>query len=134
VTEPPQGPTPLPASLRRNSLLLVLCLLLAWIATAMPYPYRFAVLPVAIACGIFVTLALVATIGVPRVAMLRVLLFMGGVFSVMLSIAGLAWVVFAEESAAHDRCLRSALTHQGQLQCEQEYRDALEEKYGVALP
>ena len=55
-------------------------------------------------------------------------------FAVMLSIAGLAWVVFAEESATHDRCLRSALTHQGRLQCEEEYRDVLEEKYGVQLP
>jgi len=100
----------------------------------MPFPYRFAVLPAAFASGIFVTLALVATIGVGRVAVLRVLLAMGGVFSIMLSIAGVAWVVFAQESAAHDQCLRSALTHRGELQCEQEYRDALESRYGISLP
>lgn len=134
VTEPAKGTTALPASLRRYSLWLVLSLLLAWIAASMPYPYRYAVLPAGIAAGVFVTLALVATIGVPRVALLRVLLFMGGVFAAMLSIAGLAWVIFAQESAEQDRCLRSALTYQGELQCEQAYRDALEEKYGVRLP
>ncbi|MCB2412277.1 hypothetical protein LGT39_05370 [Demequina sp. TTPB684] len=134
MTEPAKSTPTLPASLRRYSLWLVGCLLLSWIATAMPFPYRFAVLPLGIACGILVTLALVATMGVPRVAMLRVLLSMGGVFAIMLSIAGFAWVVFAEESAEHDRCLRSALTHQGRLQCEEEYREALEENYGVKLP
>jgi len=134
VTEPAKGVTPLPSSLRRYSLLLVLSLLVAWLASSMPYPYRYAVLPAAFASGIFVTLALVATIGVPRVSMLRVLLAMGGVFSVMLSLAGVAWVIFAEESAAHDLCLRSALTQQGELQCEQVYRDAFETRYGISLP
>jgi len=124
----------MPASLRRYSLLLVLSLLVAWLASSMPFPYRFAVLPVSFVAGIFVTLALVATIGVSRVAMLRVLLAMGGVLSVMLSIAGLAWVIFAEESATHDECLRSALTHRGEAQCEQDYRDALETRYGITLP
>lgn len=134
MTEPEKGVTPMPASLRRYSLLLVFSLLVAWLASSMPFPYRFAVLPVSFVAGIFVTLALVATIGVSRVAMLRVLLAMGGVMSVMLSIAGLAWVIFAEESATHDECLRSALTHRGELQCEQEYRDALETRYGISLP
>ncbi|MBC7297396.1 MAG: hypothetical protein H5T82_00630 [Demequina sp.] len=134
MTEPAKGAAPMPATLRRYSLLLVLSLLVAWIASSMPFPYRFAVLPAAFASGIFVTLALVATIGVGRVAVLRVLLAMGGVFSIMLSIAGVAWVVFAQESAAHDQCLRSALTHRGELQCEQEYRDALESRYGISLP
>lgn len=134
MTDPPQGVTPLPARLRRYSLLLVLFLLIAWIASSMPFPYRFAVLPAAFVSGIFVTLALVATIGVGRVAVLRALLAMGGLFSLMLSIAGVAWVVFAQESATHDQCLRSALTHRGELQCEQEYRDALESRYGISLP
>ena len=134
VTEPAKGVTPLPSNLRRYSLLLVLCLLIAWIASSMPFPYRFAVLPAGFASGIFVTLALVATIGVARVSMLRVLLAMGGVFSMMLTIAGAAWVVFAKESAEHDRCLRSAVTHQGELQCEKTYRDALESRYGISLP
>lgn len=134
MTEPAKGVTPMPASLRRYSLLLVLSLVVGWLASSMPYPYRFAVLPVSFVAGIFVTLALVATIGVGRMAMLRVLLAMGGVFSVMLSIAGLAWVIFADESAAHDECLRSALTRQGELQCEQVYRDALETRYGINLP
>ncbi|WP_291379796.1 hypothetical protein [Demequina sp.] len=134
MTEQKQGASPLPASLRRYSLWLVLCLLLSWVVTSMPFPYRFAVLPLGVACGILVTLALVATMGVPRVAMLRVLLSMGGVFSIMLSVAGVAWIVFAQESAEFDRCLRSALTYQGEIQCEQEYRDALEENYGVKLP
>ncbi len=100
----------------------------------MPFPYRFAVLPAGMAAGVFVTLAMVATIGVERVALLRVLLAMGGVFSAMLSIAGVGWVVFAQESAEHDRCLRSALTHQGELQCEQNYRNSLEDHYGIRLP
>jgi len=134
VTEPEQRPAPLPTSLRRYSLLLVLFLLIAWITASMPFPYRFAVLPAAFVSGIFVTLALVATMGVARVALLRVLLAMGGVFSVMLSIAGVAWVVFAEDSAAHDRCLRSALTRQGEAQCEEAYRDALQSRYGLTLP
>jgi len=134
VTEPTKGVTPLPASLRRYSLLLVLSLLVAWLASSMPYPYRYAVLPAAFMSGIFVTLALVATIGVGRVAVLRVLLAMGGAVSVLLSIAGLGWVVFAEESAEHDRCLRTALTQRGEEQCEQAYRDAFETRYGIRLP
>jgi hypothetical protein len=134
VSEPAQGVSPLPASLRRYSLLLVSSLLAAWLASSMPYPYRYAVLPTAFVSGIFVTLALVATIGVDRVSVLRVLLAMGAVFSMMLSVAGLAWVIFAEESAAHDECLRSALTHRGEAQCEQTYRDALEDRYGISLP
>lgn len=134
MTEPSKGPAPLPSNLRRHSLLLVGSLLVAWIATSMPFPYRYAVLPAGMAAGIFVTLALVATIGVERVAMLRVLLSMGAVFALMLSAAGLVWVVFAQESAEHDRCLRSALTHRGQLACEQEYRDALESRYGIEIP
>lgn len=134
MKEPAQGATPLPANLRRYSLFLVLSLLVAWIASSMPYPYRFAVLPVAFAAGVFVTLALVATIGVPRVSMLRVLLSMGGVFSAMLSVAGLAWVIFAQEAAEQDRCLRSALTSQGERLCEQQFQDALETRYGIVLP
>ncbi len=134
MTEPAKGSAPMPPRLRRYSLLLVLSLVIAWLASSMPFPYRFAVLPAAVAAGIFVTLALVATIGVDRVAMLRVLLAMGGVFSAMLSLAGVAWVIFAEESATHDECLRSALTHQGELQCEQDYRDAFETRYGISLP
>jgi hypothetical protein len=134
MTEPAKGATPMPATLRRYSLLLVLSLLVGWLASSMPYPYRFAVLPAAFMGGIFVTLALVATIGVDRVATLRVLLAMGGVLSAMLSIAGLAWVIFAEESSEYDACLRSALTHQGEVQCEQDYRNALETRYGITLP
>ncbi len=134
MTEPAKGAPPLPANLRRYSLLLVLSLLVAWLASSMPYPYRYAVLPAAFASGIFVTLALVATIGVARASMLRVLLAMGGVFSVMLSLAGLGWVIFAQESAENDRCLRSALTHRGEVQCDQVYRDAFETRYGIRLP
>jgi hypothetical protein len=134
VIEPSKAPEPLPANLRRYSLLLVGSLLVAWIATSMPFPYRFAVLPAGIAAGILVTLALVATIGVERVAMLRVLLSMGAVFALLLSAAGLVWVVFAQESQEHDECLRSALTHRGQIQCEQEYRDSLESRYGIKIP
>lgn len=134
VTEPARGPQPLPSRLRRYSLLLVGSLLVAWIASSLPFPYRFAVLPAAMAAGVFVTLAMVATMGVPRVAMLRVLLAMGGVFSAMLSVAGVGWVIFAQEAAEHDRCLRSALTHQGELQCEENYRDALEDRFGIRLP
>ena len=134
MSEPAKGPQPIPSNLRRYSLLVVGSLLLAWIATSMPFPYRFAVLPAGMAAGVFVTLALVATIGVERVAMLRVLLTMGAVFSLMLSAAGLVWVVFADESSQHDRCLRSSLTHRGQLECEQEYRDALESRYGIKIP
>jgi hypothetical protein len=134
MSEPAQGSTSLPSNLRRYSLLLVLSLLTAWIASSMPYPYRYAVLPAAFASAIFVTLALVATIGVPRASMLRVFLSMGGVFAVMLSIIGLLWVLFAEEAAAQDRCVRSALTYQGELLCEQQFRDALESRYGISLP
>ncbi len=134
MSEPAKGAAPMPATLRRYSLLLVFSLLVAWLASSMPYPYRFAVLPAAFVAGIFVTLALVATIGVDRVATLRVLLAMGGVLSAMLSLAGLAWVIFAEESAEYDECQRSALTQQGEAQCEQDYRIALETRYGISLP
>ncbi len=135
---PPAGPLaarePAPPRVRRYSRLFVWTMCAAWLLNYAPYVYRLGLIALALAAGVFAALALWSTMGVPRMASLRIMLGIGGAVSGLLVLMGIGWLVIAPEILRFDSCTRSALTPKGDLQCEAEFHDAVLERYGVELP
>lgn len=142
MTAPVSGPPsraltprdPVPPKVRRYSRLFVWTMLAAWLLSYAPVVFRLGIIVPAIAGSAFGVMALVATLGQPRMAGLRVMLGVGGIGAGLLGLMGIGYLAIAPQVLEFDACTRSALTPQATLQCDQEFHDEVFERYGVELP
>ncbi len=136
MTTPANTPEPTPESLkvRRYSRLFVWTMVAAWFLSLAPMIYRIGMLPLALLAVTLGVLAFWSTFGVPNMTSLRIMLGLGGVGAGAFVLMGIAWLAIAPEIIALDSCSQSSLTPQGDLVCQQEFRDAVEQQYGIVLP
>ena len=119
---------------RLYSRLFVWTMLAAWLLSYAPVVFRLGIIVPALAGCTFGVLALVATLGQPRMTGLRVMLGVGGLGAGLLALMGIGYLAIAPQVLEFDSCTRSALTPQSSLQCETEFHDEVFERYGVELP
>ena len=144
VTPTPESPSPSaketppaspwPPSLIQNAMRFIIVLLISWIAASLPFPYSLATLPLAVAASTLCVLALVATIKVPQAMLMRLLLVVGGMVAGMLALTALRDVILIPELMDHRACMNAAITHQGQMQCEQDLTEAVSARFPGLMP
>jgi len=136
MTTPPTTPAPAPESIkvRRYSSLFIWTMAAAWLLSLAPMIYRLGLLPlglIAVALGVF---AFWSTFGLPDMMRLRIMLGVGGIGAAAFVLMGIGWLAIAPEILTLDSCSRTALTPQGDLVCQQEFHDAVKDRYGIDLP
>jgi hypothetical protein len=128
-------PTPVfPERLRLFSHLFVAAMVLTWIFSSAPYPWRFATLATSGLAVIFAALALWATAGLERALFMRMVFVVGGVLAMITAVSGLASLVMAPELIEQSRCEQRALTRVALEQCEDDFWEAVEERLPVTRP
>lgn len=126
MTAPPEAPAALPERLRWYAHLFMALMVLSWIVSELPYPARFITIPLSAAALTFAILALVATRGVTRPELLRVMLAVGGSIAALSAVMGLATVVLAPQYLELSRCEARAITRIALEQCQSEFESELE--------
>ncbi len=125
---------PLPERLRLYAHLFVASMVLTWIVGTAPYPFAFGVILTSALSVTFATLALVATSKVEQVNFLRVVLVAGGALAALSLISSLASLLVHSELVARSRCEATAITSQAVAQCDEAFRDAVQERFPITLP
>lgn len=128
------APTPELVKVRRYSRLFVWSMIAAWLLSFAPKIYQLGMLPLALLAVVLGVLAFWSTFGVPNMGSLRIMIGMGGIGAATFVVMGIAWLAIAPEIVKLDSCTRTALTPQGQLVCQQDFRAAVKARYGVDLP
>jgi hypothetical protein len=123
-----------PERLRLFAHLFVAAMVLTWIFSATPYPWRFATIATSGLAVIFAAMALWATVGLERTLFMRMVFVAGGVLAMVTALSGLASLVMAPELIAQSQCEQRALTPVALDQCEDEFWDAVEERLPVTRP
>lgn len=124
----------LPERLRLCAHLFVASMVLTWIVGTAPYPFAFGVIATSALSVTFATLALVATAKVEQVIFLRMVLVAGGALAVLSLISSLASLLIHAELVARSRCEATAITSQAVTQCEDAFRDAVQDRFPITLP
>jgi hypothetical protein len=109
-------------------------MVLTWIFSSVPYPWRFTTVATSGLAVIFAALGLWATTGLERAFFMRTVLVVGGVLAMVTALSGLASLVMAPELIAQSRCEQRALTNVALAQCETEFWDAVEARLPVQRP
>lgn len=132
---PAREPLPaFPERLRLFSHLFVAAMVLTWILSSVPYPWRFGTVATSGLAVIFAALALWATVGLERALFMRMVLVVGGVLAMVTALSGLASLVMAPELIEQSRCEQRALTRVALEQCESEFWDSVEARLPVTRP
>lgn len=135
IVTAPREPLPvLPERLRFFSHLFLASMVLTWVTSAVPYPYRFAGVATSAAAVTFAVLAIVATRGVERAMVLRVMLAIGGSLALLSLASGAISLVVAPELVAQSRCEQQALTPMALERCEDAFWDSVEARLPVTRP
>lgn len=134
MTSQTETPVTLPEQLRLYAHLFVAAMVLTWVASSLPYPYRFAsIVTAAVAVG-FAALALWATVGMARPALMRAVLIAGGLLAMLSATSGLVSLVLAPELIEQSQCEREALTRIALEQCENDFWDSVEARLPITRP
>jgi len=123
-----------PERLRLLSHLFIAAMVMTWIVSSAPYPWRFATVVTSGLAVIFAALALWAPADMERALFLRMVYVVGGVLAMITAVSGLASLVMAPELIAQSHCEQRALTRIALEQCEDEFWDAVEERLPVTRP
>jgi hypothetical protein len=123
-----------PERLRLFSHLFVAAMVLTWIFSSVPYPWRFATVATSGLAVIFAAMALWATAGLERALFMRMILVVGGLLAMVTALSGLASLVMAPELIAQSECEQRALTRVALAQCETEFWDSVEARLGLSRP
>lgn len=136
MTPAPTAPVPTPEAVkvRRYSRLFVWTMIAAWLLSFAPMIYRLGTLPLALIAVVFGVLAFWSTFGVPNMSSLRIMLGLGGIGAGAFALMGIGWLAIAPDIIKLDSCSRTALTPQGELVCQQDFRASVKARYGVELP
>jgi hypothetical protein len=134
VTTPREPLPAFPERLRLSSHLFLASMVLTWIFSAVPYPWRFATLATSGLAVIFAALALWATAGMERALFMRMVLVVGGALAMVTALSGLASLVMAPELIEQSQCEQRALTRVALEQCESEFWDSVEARLPVTRP
>lgn len=119
---------PLPERMRLFAHLVMASMVLTWVVSALPYPWRFATVLVSAAGVAFAIFALVASKGVPRVMFLRYVIIAAGAMASVSMVTSAVSLVVAPELIELSQCEQRAITSQAEQQCQQEFLDAVEER------
>jgi len=133
-TPTPEAPTPEAVKIRRYSRLFVWTMIATWMLSLAPMIYRIGIMPVALLAVVFAVIAFWYTFDVPGLSTMRITLGVGAAGASALAVLGMAWMAIAPEVIALDTCSRTSLTPQGDVVCQQEFRDAVMDRFGVELP
>jgi hypothetical protein len=114
--------------------LFLASMVLTWVASSVPYPYRFAGIATAAAAVTFAVLALIATRGIARSMVLRVMLAIGGSLALLSLVSGAVSLVLAPELIAQSQCERQALTPVALDRCEDAFWDSVEARLPISRP
>lgn len=136
MTPKPEAPvnTPELAKIRRYSRFFVWSMIAAWLLSFAPRIYQLGMLPLGLLAVVLGVLAFWSTFGVPNMGSLRVMLGMGGIGAAAFVLMGIGWLAIAPEVVKLDSCTRTALTPQGELVCQQDFRASVKARYGVVIP
>jgi hypothetical protein len=134
VTTPREPLPAFPERLRLSSHLFLASMVLTWIFSAVPYPWRFATLATSGLAVIFAALALWATAGMERALFMRMVLVVGSALAMVTALSGLASLVMAPELIEQSQCEQRALTRVALEQCESEFWDSVEARLPVTRP
>ena len=136
MTPKPEAPAPTPelVKIRRYSRLFVWSMIAAWLLSFAPKIYQLGMLPLGLLAVVLGIIAFWSTFGVPNMGGLRVMLGMGGLGAGAFVLMGTAWLAIAPEIVKLDSCTRTALTPQGELVCQQDFRAGVKARYGVVIP
>lgn len=124
----------MPERLRFMSHLFLACMVLTWVTSGVPYPYRFAGVATSAAAVTFAVLALVATRGVDRAMVLRVMLAIGGSLALLSCGSGAVSLMVAPELIEQSRCEQQALTPMALEQCTTDFWDSVESRLPITRP
>jgi hypothetical protein len=136
MTPKPEAPAPAPelVKIRRYSRLFVWSMIAAWLLNYAPMIHRLGTLPISLLAIVLGVIAFWSTFGVANMGSLRLMLGMGGIGAAAFAVMGIAWLAIAPEIVKLDSCTRTALTPQGELVCQQDFRAAVKARYGVVIP
>jgi len=136
MTPAPNAPVPTPemVKVRRYSRLFVWAMIAAWLLSFAPMIYRLGMLPLALLAVVLGVFAFWSTFGVPNMASMRIMLGLGGIGAGAFALMGIGWLAIAPDIIKLDSCSRTALTPQGELVCQQDFRDSVKARYGIELP
>lgn len=131
----PREPLPaLPERLRFMSHLFLASMVLTWIASAVPYPYRFAGVATSAAAVTFAVLALIATRGTERAMVLRIMLAIGGSLALLSFGSDAVSLAVAPELIDQSRCEQQALTPIAMERCEDAFWDSVTARWPIPRP